>query len=67
MAFIDIFRVGPSDVNEGCRHFYNLDIAVFRPSSTPVALHLPARERAQSATPSDSQGAVCCEVGAAGC
>jgi len=49
----DIFRVGPSDVNEKCRHFRNLDIVVFRSCSTPLAVLLSSREREQSASPSD--------------
>ncbi len=45
--------MGRSDASDDSQRFRNLDILVFRPRSTPLALHPRSRERAQLATPSD--------------
>jgi hypothetical protein len=49
----DIFPVDHSDASGKSQRFRNLDTVVFRPCSTPLALHLLSREHPQSATPSE--------------
>lgn len=45
--------MGSCGASDNSQRFRNLDNLDFRPCSTPLALHLRSRERAQSATPSD--------------
>ena len=47
------FQWDHSDASGSSQRFRNLDIIVFRPCSTPLALHLRSRKHPQSATPSD--------------
>jgi hypothetical protein len=42
-----MFRVDHSDASDNSQSFRNFDILVFRACSTPLALHLNWRERAQ--------------------